>query len=144
MRKGRKKPGLQDTVCIPELSCRVRGSSVLSKCPIPITAEINAYVHAVNKNTHARSKWTVRRSGPCSRCVPFTRGRDTKRDVLMWKMNSDCDRPETGVTLGHWKTSFPFFLIKVKPTWAWSMCVCILKQWLWTKLSWRIVLLKCN
>ncbi|RXN09626.1 hypothetical protein ROHU_031293 [Labeo rohita] len=42
-----------------------------------------------------------------------------KRDVLMWK-NSECDRPEAGVTWGHGKTSFLLFLIRETPAGCWK------------------------
>lgn len=82
---------------------------------------LHKYTPTFTHKTHTLSTWSSWSQSEAPQCVLFSWGRGMKRDVLMWK-NSECDRPEAGVTRGHRETSFLLFLIRVSSVEAITAC----------------------
>lgn len=80
---------------------------------------LQKYTPTLKHKTHTLSTWSSRSQSETPQCVLFSWG--MKRHVLMWK-NSECDRPEAGVTQGHGETSFMLFLIRVSSVEAITAC----------------------
>ncbi len=80
---------------------------------------LHKYTPTLPHKTHTLSTRSSRSQSEAPQCVLFSSG--MKRDVLMWK-NSECDRPEAGVTRGHGETSFMLFLIRVSSVESITAC----------------------
>lgn len=82
---------------------------------------LHKYTPTFTHKTHMVHTWSSRSQSEAPQCVLFSWGKGMKRDVVKWK-NSECDRPEAGVTRGHRETSFLLFLIRVSSVEAITAC----------------------